>query len=236
MLRAMNEQPASIYQSGEYLAHNPGWHAADAPYKADWIAALLKDNDVDPKRIVEIGSGSGEVLVQLARHYPDAEMHGWDVSPQAHAIASQKVRPGLSFHHGTWQRDDADLTLAIDVFEHVPDYMGFLETMKRAGGLKMFHIPLDLSAQGLLLNRNLMHGRKMLGHLHYFCKDTALATLEDCGFEIIAWRYTRGAEELPDRPLRTRLFNLPRLLMRQLLGEDFAARVMGGYSLLVLAR
>src|SRR5690606_11192388 len=194
----MNEHSVSMYESGEYLANNRDWHAADAPFKAKWIAALLKDNGIEPGRVVEIGSGSGEVLMQLAKHYPSAAMEGWDISPQAHAIASQKARPGLSFHNEMWEPADADLTMAIDMFEHVPDYMGFLEHMKRAGGFKMFHIPLDLSVQGLLLNRNLMYGRKTIGHLHYFCKDTALATLEDCGFEVIDYRYTHGAEELPN--------------------------------------
>lgn len=232
----MSKHTLSIYESGEYLANDRDWHAADGPYKADWIAALLRDNGIVPQRIVDIGSGSGEVLAQLAKHFPSAVMEGWDISPQAHAIASEKSRPGLKFNHGTWRPAQADLTMAIDVFEHVPDYLGFLNEMKRADGLKVFHIPLDLSVQGLLRNRNLMFVRKIYGHLHYFCKDTALATLEDCGFEIIDWRYTHGAEDLPNRILRTRVFNIPRRLVRLLFGEDACARVMGGCSLLVLAR
>jgi cyclopropane fatty-acyl-phospholipid synthase-like methyltransferase len=232
----MNDPPpgASIYDSGEYLAHNPDWHEADAPYKADWIAALLRKNHVEPRRIVEVGSGSGEVLVQLARHFPNARLEGWDVSPQAHAIAGPKSREGIEFHLGAWEPGDADLTMAIDVFEHVEDYMGFLRRMKRARGLKLFHIPLDLSVQGMLLGRGIPTVRKTIGHLHYFYKYTALATLEDCGFEVLDWRYTHGAEELPNRKLRTRLFNIPRRLLRAL-NEDWAVRVMGGASMLVLA-
>lgn len=225
---------SSIYDSGEYLARNPDWHEADAPQKAGWIADLLKRNRLEPSSIVEIGSGSGEVLVQLGRHFPDARLEGWDISPQAHAIAQPKSRPGLEFHLGAWRPKDADLTMAVDVFEHVEDYMGLLRRIKGAGGLKLFHIPLDLSVQGLLRGKSLMYARSTIGHLHYFCKDTALATLADCGLKVLDWRYTHGAEQLPNRKLRTRLFNIPRRMMRAL-NEDLAVRVMGGASMLVLA-
>jgi hypothetical protein len=99
----------------------------------------------------------------------------------------------------------------------------------------VFHIPLDLSVQGLLRGRGLMNSREVVGHLHYFVKETALASLRDCGYEIVDCFYTHGAEVLPDRALRTRLFNLPRRLLR-MVDEDFAVRLMGGASLMVLAR
>ena len=99
----------------------------------------------------------------------------------------------------------------------------------------MFHIPLDLSVQGLLRGKGLMYARKTVGHLHYFCRDTALATLADCGYEVVDWNYTHGAETLPNQKLRTRMFNLPRSLLRTI-DEDFGVRVMGGASMMVLAR
>lgn len=222
----------SIYESGEYLANNPDWHAYGGVYKAEWIADFLRAHSLEPNHIVEIGCGSGEVLLRLGDHFPQARLEGWDISPQAYMIARSKRRD--TFHLGEWQPGDADLTMAIDVFEHVPDYMGFLENMKRANGLKLFHIPLDLSVQGLLRNSGFEHCRATIGHLHYFSKDTALATLKDCGFRIIDYRYTHGAEELPNRALRTRLFNIPRRLAR-MIHEDLAVRIMGGASLLVLA-
>ncbi|HTN15814.1 MAG TPA: class I SAM-dependent methyltransferase [Sphingomonadaceae bacterium] len=49
---------------------------------------------------MEVGAGSGEILVQLRRFLPRAEMQGYDISSQAHAIAQPKERDGLIFHHG----------------------------------------------------------------------------------------------------------------------------------------
>ncbi len=229
---------ATIYESGEYLEANPDWHAGDAPHKARWIEAILKRNRIVPGHVVEIGSGSGEVLVNLAKYYPDARMEGFDISPQAHAIAGPKSGGKLAFHRANYleaEGDRPDVLMAIDVFEHVEDYMAFIRAMQPKGAWKVFHIPLDLSVQGLLRGKPLMHAREVVGHLHYFCKDTALATLADCGYEVADWIYTHGAETMPKGGLRTRLFNVPRRLAR-MVNEDFAVRVMGGASMMVLTR
>jgi SAM-dependent methyltransferase len=232
------QRPDSIYESGTYLESNPDWHAEDAPFKARWIAAILARQAIAPKHLVEIGCGSGEILVELAKVFPAARIEGYDISPQAMAIAGPKAREGLAFHQADYlaaQTDRPDVLMAIDVFEHVEDYIGFIRAMQPRAEWKVFHIPLDLSAQGLLFGRGIMHARRVVGHLHYFCKDTALATLADCGYEVVAWNYTHGAETLPNRALRTRLANLPRRLLRAV-NEDFAVRAMGGASMMVLAR
>ena len=226
------------YHSGEYLASNPDWHAADSPSKARWIADILDRNNVEPQHIVEVGSGAGEVLVELQKRYPWAQFEGYDISPDAHAIAAPKSRGGLSFHNADYLTVDApapDLLMAVDVFEHVEDYMAFLRTIKPKAPLTLFHIPLDLSVQGLLRGKPILGARQMLGHLHYFFKDTALAILDDCGYEIIDWNYTHGAELLPNRALRTRMLNTPRRIARAI-NEDFAVRLMGGASIMVLTR
>lgn len=234
----MGGAPQSIYDDGSYLEANPDWHAADAPFKAQWIARLLQQHSIVPISIAEVGCGSGEILVELRRRYPDATFTGYDISTQASAINSVKTEPGLDFYQLDFLAKDTpktDLLLAIDVFEHIEDYMGFIRALKDKAAYKIFHIPLDLSVQGLLRAKPLIHSRKIVGHLHYFFKDTALATLTDCGFEVIGWNYTHGAEELPGRSLRTRLLNTPRKIARQF-NEDLAVRFFGGASLMVLTR
>lgn len=228
----------SIYESGEYLEHNPDWHACDSPTKARWIGDILNRNHVAPKHIVEIGTGSGEILVNLKKMFPDARIDGYDISPQAYVISAPKATDGLTFYHADYfavAGTAPDLLMAIDVFEHVDDYMGFMRAMKPMAPLKLFHIPLDLSVQGLLRGKSIMHARQSIGHLHYFYKDTALAVLADCGYEVLDWNYTHGAEEMPSTALRTRIFNFPRRLFRKI-NEDLGVRVMGGASMMVLAR
>lgn len=228
---------STIYQNGEYLAYNPHWHAADAPHKARWIAALLGRNGLSPRRVVDIGSGSGDVLVELAKHYPRAAMQGYEVSPQAHAMAAPKAGGKLSFFHGDYPGpagEKPDLAMAIDVIEHVEDYFGFVRALQPIAAWKVLHIPLDLSVQGLLRGTPINRARALVGHLHYFDKDTALATLADCGHTVVDWSYTHGAETMPDR-LSTRALNVFRRVGRAV-HEDFSVRVFGGASLMVLTR
>ena len=76
--------------------------------------------------------------------------------------------------------------------------------------------------------------RERIGHLHYFDAETAIATLEECGYRIRARSYTAGSLDLP---AATRLRGLARLPRRMLsrINQDVAARLLGGFSLLVLA-
>lgn len=229
---------ANIYQTGEYLDSNPDWHAADAPFKARWILKILRQHNVEPASIVEIGCGSGEILVNLAKMFPQAQLAGYDISPQACRISASKATDRLSFYEADYLAEPpvpTDLLMAIDVFEHVEDYMAFIRAMKGRATWKLFHIPLDMSVQGLLRGTTMMQAREVVGHLHYFYKDTALATLRDCGCEIVGWNYTFGTEELPGKSIRTKLFNLARKGLR-LVDADFAVRVTGGASMMVLTR
>ena len=58
---------------------------------------------------------------------------------------------------------------------------------------------------------------------------------DETGHEIIDWRYTSGRTELPNLGWKSRLMKGPRKLLFKL-APDFSARMLGGYSLLVLAR
>ena len=226
------------YFDGAYLAHNPSWHAEHSPTKARWIDEILTRNRLTPGTVAEVGCGSGEILVELKKRRADARFTGFEVSPQAYDICSAKQVPGLDFRLADLvetQAEPFDLLLAIDVFEHVPDYMGFLKALKGKAEHKIFHIPLDLSVQALLRGTSYPILREQTGHLHYFFKYTALATLRDCGYEIVDWNYTRSSQELPGKGLRTKIANLPRKLT-QMFSEDLSARLFGGYSLLVLTR
>ncbi|WP_322596944.1 hypothetical protein [Bradyrhizobium sp. SEMIA] len=74
-----------------------------------------------------------------------------------------------------------------------------------------------------------------MGHIHYFFKQSALATLEDCGYTIVDHCYTASRLELPNQALTSRLMRLPRRLLFAA-EPDLAVRLLGGYSLLVVAR
>lgn len=232
--------PSPIYIDGTYLENNRNWHQADSQWKADQIASILSRNGLRPQSVGEIGCGAGAVLQCLGNSLGrDVAMRGYDISPHAIEIAQQKERPGLSY----FLEDllDAPLTtsfdvvMAIDVFEHVEDSFTFLRRLHTRGTYKVFHIPLELSAQAVLRSGRLLKSRTSVGHIHYYTKDLALATLTDTGYEVIDSSFTCGGIELPRRGWKANLMKLPRKLLFGL-SADFAARSIGGFSLLVLAR
>lgn len=229
---------AQIYEDGTYLEKNPTWHVQDSPWKAKQIQKMIERNALQPKRVCEIGCGAGEILNQLSLKYPDVQFTGYEISPQAYEICQKKQKENLSFKLSDLLEDpddSFDIVMAIDVFEHVEDYYGFLRKMKERGEFKIFHIPLDMSVQTVLRSSPIMRLRKRVGHIHYFSKETALATLQDTGYEIIDHFYTPGALELPNRSLKENLFKLPRRI-GYAIHRDLTVRIMGGFSLLVLTK
>jgi hypothetical protein len=227
----------SIYSNAEYLANNPTWHVEHSSWKAQKIYDILRRNNLSPARIAEIGCGAGEILVQLKALLPDSSFVGYEMSEQAFALARSREREGLHYINANIldQNVHFDALLCIDVFEHVDDYIGFIRSLRGYADYKIFHIPLDLSAQALIRGAALLEARKKVGHLHYFTKDTALETLKYCGYEILDANFTARAIDLPNQGLRADLTRTPRVLLSKI-APDFAARVLGGWSLMVLAK
>jgi cyclopropane fatty-acyl-phospholipid synthase-like methyltransferase len=228
----------AMYESEVYSENNPTWHEEDSPWKAGHIRNIIKDNHVPHARICEVGCGVGAILGNLEALLPDATFTGYEISPYAYDKARERQSQRTNFVLGdvtTVEKTDFDVTLLIDVIEHVEDCFGFLKKLKPVGGYKVFHIPLDLSVQSVFRVSPIMRQRVGVGHIHYFFKDTAIAMLEDCGYTIVDCRYTASRLELPNQAFSSRLMRWPRRLLYAL-SPDIAARVVGGYSLLVLAK
>ena len=227
----------TIYTDGTYLRNNPDWHADDSAWKAGHVAGILERNAIVPRTVCEIGCGAGAVLGTLAARLPDdTRFTGYEISPQAHRLSLGQSRRHLDFRLANLLDETVtyDVAMAIDVFEHVEDYFDFLRRLRPRARYKVFHIPLDLSALALVRGGPLLHLRRSVGHIHYFSKDIALAALEDTGYRVIDWHYTSGRTELPNLPWKTRLLKGPRKAFFHL-NADAAVRVLGGYSMMVLA-
>ncbi|WP_244982427.1 class I SAM-dependent methyltransferase [Cylindrospermopsis raciborskii] len=206
----------------------------------------MKDHQINPLSICEVGCGSGDILRHLHQLYPNTHFVGYDISPQAaefwesDAINNTKHIGGgetisfvlADFHENN--TDKYDVLLMLDVFEHVRDPFTFLEESHRHADRFVFHIPLDLSASSVLRGKPLLEARDRTGHLHFYTKDLALTTLRECGFKIIEWRYTGAALNMPNRSLKTNLFRLPRYVVYAV-NKDWGTRLLGGETLIVLA-
>ena len=227
----------SLYVDGGYRQNNPDWHSVDSEWKANRIANMLAKNSVEFSSCIEVGCGAGQILAHLALRYSGRSFSGYDISPDA-AKLWPSVPPGdVSYHCDDFMTSTqtSDLLLLIDVFEHVEDYLGFLRKLANRASWFVFHIPLDMHISGLLRDRQL-NARQQVGHLHYFSRATALATLEDTGYHIIDREFTNLSQEtIEGRRMLTRLANVLRRGLYAM-SPDMAVKLLGGYSLLVLAR
>jgi 2-polyprenyl-3-methyl-5-hydroxy-6-metoxy-1,4-benzoquinol methylase len=227
----------SIYteSDSEYFKNNPTWHVEDSPWKAEQILKILSKNNIHPRSVTEIGCGAGEILVQLCSKMPeDTCFTGYEISPDAYNMCQSRAHGRLVFKKEDLlsQEEVSDILLAIDVFEHVEDYINFIRKCQSRAKYKIFHIPLDISVQSVLRD-TIMTGRRKFRHLHYFTKETAIATLEDNGYKIIDYFYTAGGLDLR-RTLKSKIAYLPRILLYKI-NKDFSVRLLGGHSLLEIA-
>ena len=167
----------------------------------------------------------------------DCRFWGYEISPQALRLCDSKANEKLQFKLADISREEDtffDMILVLDVIEHVEDYFGFLRGMRPKSDLKIFHFPLDLSVQAVLRKRGLLKRRESFGHIHYFTTETALESLKDTGYEVLDHFYTPRCIELAKETIQ-KIARLPRIICFAV-HQDLTVRILGGYSLLVLAR
>lgn len=225
-------------ENSEYLKNNPGWHSDLSWWKADKIIKMINRNNLSFSSVVEVGCGAGEILNQLHQKLPDKtiQFHGYEIAPDAIKLCRQREKERLNYFQEDLTVKDVqyDLLLMIDVFEHVEDYFGFIRKCASKAEYKMYHIPLDLCS--ITVRKNQLIGlRKSIGHIHHFMKETALATITDTGQEVIDYFYTDGMIEVYNYGLKSRFWNKVRQGI-SVFNKDFAVRLLGGYSLMVLAK
>lgn len=232
------DKPFESYESGTYLANNPSWDEEDSEWKADHVLQIMEQNRLSPKSIVEVGCGAGGVLAALHAVFPDIAYSGFDIAPDASKFWEKYAASGIHFYVDDFlvkQTDHFDVLLLLDVFEHVPDPFAFLAGLLGRADYYIFHIPLDLSSVSVARESPLLAVRKKVGHIHYYTRGLAMALLEESGFQVVDWSYTGAAFTAPQPTIRSRLASLPRRLLFAL-NRDLGARVLGGETLIVLAR
>ncbi len=227
------------YNDGVYLQNNQSWHVEDSPWKAEQIDKIFSRNNLKVENVCEVGCGAGEILKQLSQKpsFDGVKFLGYEVSQDAFELCKERESDSVSFKLSDILNETEvsyDLLLCIDVFEHVDNYMAFLRSIRTKSEYKIFHIPLDLSVNSLLRNR-LIYSRNSVGHLHYFTPTTALATLEDCGYDIVDSMFTASFADLPPKTLKAKAAKLPRHILYKL-SPMVMSTLLGGCSLMVLAK
>ncbi len=227
-----------LYESGAYWDLNPSFHEEDSQFKVEKATELIESCRPRPSSILDFGCGAGLTTLLLARHFR-VPVTGVDISPDAIARAQERFQDDLVSYRATPLEELGerfDLGVMLDVIEHVPDYFGLLREARDKATHWLFNIPLDMSVLAVLTG-SFMTLRESVGHLHYFSRESALATLEECGFTLVDHRLVGYVvHNLRHRPgWRNVLAAVPRLLLFRL-SPAVAVRLVGGASLMVLCR
>ncbi len=145
------EEIDNLYLSDEYMIENPSLHTEDSSWKVskiiplvDKFAACINKDEIG---LLDVGGGAGLILNAISNyirdnHKVEVSKFALDLSPRALDI-QKKNNPNLS---GTLNQDICenslsnkamDLTLMIDVLEHVTNPV---EALKEAGRISHFLI------------------------------------------------------------------------------------------------
>lgn len=219
------------YKDNTYLEKTGNWHADESDWKFEQMRPLLDSIDFDT--VADVGCGAGKIIENVAENYPVSKAVGYDITPNVKQFWTERTGEVEYREQNILDtKDEYDLLLLIDVFEHVENYYQFLRDLKEHSRYFIFHIPLDLFAIALITN-NLDQKKESVGHLHYFTKNSALSVLEDCGYKVREYNYT-NAYAVSNTKLNKKS-KLIRTVMEKILGKDLNSKVTGGYSLMVLA-
>ncbi|MGQ0826472.1 MAG: SAM-dependent methyltransferase [Actinomycetota bacterium] len=113
----------------------------------NWLPALpevqAKLERGEPVRIAEVGCGEGLAAITIARAYPNAEVHGFDLDDASITAARKHAADAGVADRAVFDVRDAadiaieglyDLVMAIEMLHDVPDPIGILRTMQRLAG------------------------------------------------------------------------------------------------------
>jgi hypothetical protein len=214
------------------------WHEEDDPWKAKNIHTIISKNNINPKSICEVGYGAGGLLLNLAEYYKsDVQFYGYETLQEAYNISKPKETENVHFYYKDLLKEDAyyDVVMAINVFTHIRDYLGFLSKLRTKGEYKVFHISLQITLYTVIRSQYFQNKDYMRSQLHYFNKDTALGTLKGTGYEIIDYFYTSRSLDLPKVAGKEKLWKFSAKVLSAI-NPDLAAKILGGFSLMVITK
>jgi malonyl-CoA O-methyltransferase len=110
-----------------------GWDANETPNRTHALQEAL-DQLGEPRRILEIGAGTGSGAAILKARFPEAAVTGVDLSPEMVRIAQAKV-PGVTFEPADASRlpfPDGSFDLVTQ--NNVPVYFSELARVTASGG------------------------------------------------------------------------------------------------------
>jgi SAM-dependent methyltransferase len=227
----MTRNSSWLYESDEYWRHNPSFFEEDTDWKVSNIKPLIdRYTNIDKKdriTLLDVGGGSGRILREIADylracHNVIVTKYMLDLSPKA--LETQK-RENPDFVK-TLNEDirktslgakEIDLTLMIDVLEHVDDPERALEELRRISHFVIFKIPMESNLcyafHDMITRGRSRRTRRQEGHVNQYnywgltrqirsncgqIRDTTLCNLSQCYMNQPSFKRRRFVGQVPD--------------------------------------
>jgi SAM-dependent methyltransferase len=162
------DSKGNLYTTDEYIVKNPSLHEEDSPWKVTKIAPLVDGFVASlgnvPKSInlLDVGGGAGLILAAVSsyieeRHGIAVHKYALDLMPGALEIQKRRnpdLKKALNEDIRVTSLGDKeiDLTLLIDLIEHVPNPALALKEISRISKYAIFKVPLDDNIIGRMWN------------------------------------------------------------------------------------
>jgi SAM-dependent methyltransferase len=169
---------------GEEAQHWEQWRLLNARIKVEKIVALWRGDP--PVAVCEVGCGDGAILAQLADQRFGEVFDGFEVSPEAAAIAARNplFRRIESYDglHLPVPDDSYDLGILSHVLEHVPGPLALLRETARTCRRVVVEVPLEdnMSARR---PRKIAEAHR-IGHLQRFSRGDMRELAAEAGLRV----------------------------------------------------
>ena len=166
-----------------------------------FLDLLARVGAADPREVVDLGCGPGNLTRLLADRWPDAHVTGVDSSPQM--VARAREVPGIEAREADlrdWRPDrPVDVLVSNATLQWVPDHLGLLRDLVAAvtpGGWLAIQVPANFDEPSHTLRRELEAEPAYAAHTGDLQRPashdpaTYLDTLTGLGCTVDAWETT----------------------------------------------
>lgn len=173
------------------------WLSRSARQKADSVERLLSAGNIRPESILELGCGTGALLVELQKRKIADHVYGLDYS--SHAIEYvRRVAPAIQVAAGDvtdfenpFDRDSFDVIVLSHTLEHLEQPMDFLRAIH---SIKFTYLVIEVPLENLFFGRikaaMIDRSANPAGHVQFFSGGSFRKLVSEAGYQIIdQYRY-----------------------------------------------
>lgn len=169
---------------------DPDVYLAFASYRArpfhDLVARVARLLDREPRTIVDLGCGPGQLSTVLRTRWPHARVVGVDSSPQMIARArADSTDPSTTYVLGDvtdWRpAEPVDLIISNATFQWVPDQLTVIPRLREhlaPGGVLAFSVPHNYAAPSHMLLHQLADETPYAEHLAGLLRDRGVSAAD----------------------------------------------------------